>query len=403
MSWLSKISASIFSAANENNLALASVKFDFALVKVDAPLEFSGLGKALSTRRRGDAEDGPYHKTARRLAALFEQKVPSTPKLITAYGLRSSEIIDTPGINPGRSSQFGPFEAFVGADGTAMWAAATSGIPALGLYLLACILARAWQSHEATSIWVELVDQRRKEIEHEARTNCAVSESSLWSTRQEISREDLAQWDASARAWLQSADQAKAKAHTQLSLIIKNSQLPFANSATTYSTIVETWQKAMTCLECLLGGKPQAISDRSVLISFSAWHLYPNLICLGNDIRNVEFDDAFVHPKGVGTIAIEPRSGKAATGTDWSLALSHLCYYGNPKTVKSSIDFTRVNIHQLHIITLGCLFSAWRINKRDFIPAAQWLLKLGEYLRKGASKSTLQGLDWFKNIALADK
>ena len=120
MAGIAKIAASVLSATNDNTLALGSLKLDFSLIKYEAPVEFSGLGAALSTRRRTDAEDGLHHKTARRLAALFEQLIPSTPKLITAYGLRSSEIIQMPGVNPQGSSKHGPFESFVGADGTAM-------------------------------------------------------------------------------------------------------------------------------------------------------------------------------------------------------------------------------------------------------------------------------------------
>lgn len=161
MASLGKMAASVLSATNDNTLALGSLKLDFSIIKYEAPVEFSRLGAALSTRRRTDAEDG----------ALFEHLIPSTPNLITAYGLRSSEIIQTPGINPKGSSKHGPFESFVGADGTAMWAAATSGVPALGIYLLACLLARAWVAKEAISIWVELVEQRRKAIVEEFRSN----------------------------------------------------------------------------------------------------------------------------------------------------------------------------------------------------------------------------------------
>lgn len=304
MAALGKMAASMFSVNNDNTLALGSLKLDFSLIKYEAPVEFSGLGAALSTRRRADAEDGLHHKTARRLAALFEQLVPSTPKLVTAYGLRSSEIIQTPGVNPKGSSKHGPFESFVGADGTAMWAAATSGVPALGIYLLACLLARAWDAKEAISIWVELVEQRRKAIVEEFRNNCPVSESTINCVRQDILRDDLARWDASARAWLLSADQAKIKEQTQLMLVINNCQLPFNGGESTYSKVVQSWQQALSSLEDLLCGKPQEISTRSILLAFSAWHLYPNLIVLGNEVKNIGFHDPLVDLQGVGTIAL---------------------------------------------------------------------------------------------------
>ena len=394
----------MISASNENTLALGSLKLDFSIVKYEAPVEFSGLGAALSSRRRTDAEDGLHHKTARRLAALFEQLIPSTPKLITAYGLRSSEIIQTPGVNPKGSSKHGPFESFVGADGTAMWAAATSGVPALGVYLLACLLAKAWDAKEAISIWVELVEQRRKVIEEEFKSNHAISESSLNSTRQDILRADLAKWDASARAWLLSADQAKIKEQTQLTLVLKNCQLPFSGGESTYSKVIQSWQQALSSMEYLLCGKPQEISDRSILLAFSAWHLYPNLIVLGNQVRNVTFNDPLVNQQGVGTIALQPRPATTNHGTAWSLTLSHLRYYGDPVTVRSHADSSRVTIHELHIIALGGILGTWGIGQREILPVLQWFVDVWQFVCSGTSwKSASSSLDWFGYLAKAAK
>ena len=404
MAGLAKIAASMLSATNDNTLALGSLRFDFSLIKYEAPVEFSGLGSALSSRRRTDAEDGLHHKTARRLAALFEQLVPSTPKLITAYGLRSSEIIQMPGINPEGSSKHGPFESFVGADGTAMWAAATSGVPALGVYLLACLLARAWDAQEAISIWVELVEHRRRAIEEEFRSNHAVSESSLNSVRQDISREDLAKWDASARAWLLSADQAKVKEHTQLMLVLKNCKLPFSGGVSTYTKVIQSWQQSLSSLEDLLCGKPQEISSRSIPLAFSAWHLYPNLIVFGSEVRNVTFHDPLVDQRGVGTIALQPRSSTANQGTVWSLTLSHLRYYGDPVTVQSNPDFSRVTIHELHIIALGSIFSTWDIGQREIVPVLQWFVNVWDFLRSEVSSAKVScSLEWLEYLAAGAK
>ena len=386
----------------EVNNSLASVKFDFTLMKLEAPIEFSGLGAGLSTRRRIEAEDGPHHRTARRLAALFDQLVPSTPKLITAYGIRSSEIIQTPGINPKGSTRHGPFEAFVGADGTAMWAAATSGIPALGVYLLACVLARAWEAKKAISIWVELVEQRRKDIEEGCKHNHHVSDASRMSVLQDIRRDDLARWDASARAWLQSADQAKAKEHAQLMLIIKSAQLPFNDGESTYSKVIEAWRQAMSVLENLLCGRPQEISSRSILVALSAWHLYPDILVLGRQTTPVKFNDCSVDPLGIATIAKEPRSEIAPRFTSWSLTLSHYRYYGDPVTVRSETDFSRVNIQQLHLVALGSLFHAWRVDQRDLLPAAKCLVSLWNFLCQGSPpKHLVKAIPWLEYLAHA--
>ncbi|KAM3065054.1 hypothetical protein ACMFMG_006182 [Clarireedia jacksonii] len=281
MSSIGKLTASLLSAANENTLTLANLNFDFALVKFDAPPEFNALGAALTNTRRKDAESGSTHKTARRLGALFEQLVPSTPKLVKSYGLRVSEIVETPGVNPSGTTKDGPFRDFLGADGISIWAAATSGGFNLGvhapiaMHLLACMLARAWEAKVATSIWVELVQERQKEIENQSSMN---NIAGIMAAQQEITREQLARWDASARAWLRSADEAKLKEQKQLTLITKNIGLPVTGGETTYQSVIHAWQQAMAIFEKILNGMSLQISDGVVLLALSSWHLCPNLI-----------------------------------------------------------------------------------------------------------------------------
>src|SRR5436305_15343859 len=123
MSAPGRIANSLFSATNENTVALANLNFDFTLIKFEAPKEFQAVGETLSHKRLSDAEDGAAHKTARRLGALFESLVPSAPRLLRAYGLRVSEIIKRPNINPHGSRNDGPFQNYLGADGTSIWAA----------------------------------------------------------------------------------------------------------------------------------------------------------------------------------------------------------------------------------------------------------------------------------------
>ena len=92
MAAINKFTASAVSASNENTVALANLNIDFSLVKVEAPVEYQGLRSALSRRRVENAEQGPLHRTARRLGALFEQILPPIKTLAEAYGRRASEI-----------------------------------------------------------------------------------------------------------------------------------------------------------------------------------------------------------------------------------------------------------------------------------------------------------------------
>lgn len=405
MAVVGKLAAGLISAANENTLALASLKFDFSLLKVDAPQEYSALGNALSTRRRREAEDGPQHRTARRLGALFEQVIPSTPHLIKAYGLRASEIINTSGINPQGSPRDGPFEMFVGADGTAFWAAATSGISTLAVYLLACLLAKAWEPKVAVAIWVEIITQRRKEVQEGHQNHQHISESSYLSTLQDISRRELAQWDASARAWLQSAERAKLVQDTQLMLIIKNVNLPFPGGPSVLSQVLTSWRQAMICLDCLLKGEPQVISNQVVLLAFSAWHLYPDLMVLEGSPKKVSFNDTLVDPSGLGTLAFQSRSSDEDYGTTWSLALSHLRYYGDPVVAESDPNFSRITMDQLHLIALGNLLDHWQVKLRDTGLTCQWLIYIWTHLKQqdfSYSKTTKLGnLSWLRIFAEA--
>ena len=92
MTSIGRFAASALSAANENTVALANFNIDFSLIKVEAPVEYQGLRSALSRRRVENAEQGPLHRTARKLGALFAEILPPIKTLAEAYGRRASEI-----------------------------------------------------------------------------------------------------------------------------------------------------------------------------------------------------------------------------------------------------------------------------------------------------------------------
>ena len=381
-----KITNSLLSGTNENNVALATLNFDFCLLKIEAPAEFRSLATAFSTHRRNEAEEGLPHKTARRLGALFEDLIPSTPNLIAAYGKRVSEIVRTPGINPSGRTSHGPFEKFVGADGTSLWAAATSGVAAIGVYLLSCLLARTWDAKESISLWVELVASRKKEVEEAFQNNYIVSSASLMSARQDINREDLARWDHSTRSWLRRADQAKAWEQQQLALILKNVSLSVAGQDSTYASVIEVWRQAMLGIEALLSGKPLSISSGSLFLAIPAWHLFPDLIVLGKETTNVKFNDTLFRSSGIGTVGLQPSPPNDQGGIRWSLALSHFTYYGPPVVVENTQQFSRVSFRELGLIALGSLFSAWMVSSRDLEPSARWLLEIRALLNQSRTQ-----------------
>lgn len=384
---ISRLTNSFFSATNENNFSLGNLNVDFSLVQIAAPKEYEPLASALSTHRRVDAEEGQPHRTAGRLGALFEDVIPSTPNLIKAFGHRVSQILQTPDLNPKGDSTHGPFEKFVGADGTTLWAAATSGVNAIGVYLLSCLLAQAWESKEATALWVELVKQRQTEILTAFGGDQKVSFASLCSARQDIAREDLARWDNSARSWLRSANRARVHECQQLLLITKNLELPIATTNSTYADVMRVWKEAMIGLEALLCGHPVEVSSGSLFLAFSSWYLFPDLIVLGTTPpTHVQFRDALFPPGGRCTVRPEYRTGEDSGGIRWSLTLSHLRYYGDPVVVENDPDTTRVTIRDLMLAVLGYLFKEWQISDRDNAMVAKWLVDLWNLVKTDLEK-----------------
>jgi hypothetical protein len=403
MSSLSRLANSFISATNENTLAFANFNFDFSLVKLEAPQEFVPLGSALSTERRSNAEDGALHQLARKVGALFEQVIPSTPKLLKAYGCRASEIVEAPGVNPKRSRDDGPFESFVGVDGTSVWAAATSGPASIGALLLACMLARMFDDAKvSTAVWVELVHERQKEIERSVGSGEVVSASSVMAARQTISREQLALFDAGARAWLNSADEAKMSEQKRLMLILKNIPAWVSTGTSTYSKVIDAWTKAMKGLEDLLNGMPQEIFEGAILLALSAWHLYPDLVVLANETKKVTFSDTLFPKTGIVTLGIQPTETAAEQGIRWSLTLSHLRYYGDPIRVDSRADNSRVNVRQLCMVALGAFLATWNVLPKAMLDAAAWLDVLWRSLSTRHSSSDIAfAFPWLDVICTA--
>lgn len=317
MSAIGNFTTALASISNEVTVAAAQFNVDFTLMKVEAPAEYQRLGTALSSKRRDQAENGQAHTTARKLGALFEHIIPHTPQLFAAYGQRASEIAESTSQTAVGSHQ-GPFASHVGPDGTSIWAAATSGKRSLAIHLLACMLANVWKGPEATSVWVELVETRKSKILAEFDQSSMQATASLLAARQEITRANLAAWDASARAWLQTADEANQVRQTQLRLIIDNINIPVNNDRDLFSSVMHAWTNALIMVENLISGMPQSVQDGAVLLALSSWHLYPDMLILGPKTIKVEQSDGLVDPGGILTVGLHNSDRETDSGIFWS-------------------------------------------------------------------------------------
>ncbi|KAL9115814.1 MAG: hypothetical protein Q9227_000182 [Pyrenula ochraceoflavens] len=383
MSWIgSKITNAVSSLTNENNVSLANLNVDLALVRLEPPAEFQIIGKALTNQRRKVAEEGSYHSVARCLGALFANIIPTTPRLIKAFGTRVSEIIGSPEANPHGTAEDGPFKEYVGADATSIWASATSGISSIAVLLLACMLARKFDdSRNSVAIWVEIVQIRQNELLADAQAKGLMAD--VVAAQQRILREDLALFDNSVRAWLNTADSVMKKKRKQFDLILDNlTSVPVSAGNSVYEKILHAWKDAMSGFEALLEGKPQNVTDTSILLALSAWNLYPNLIVLSHETIKVDFQDRLFPESGALTAGLEYSDGSLRSpGFRWSLALSHLKYYGEPVKVDVENDNIRIDIQELLIIAFGSLLRKWDIPNASTLTITEWLKEIETTLK----------------------
>ncbi|EQL30988.1 hypothetical protein BDFG_06621 [Blastomyces dermatitidis ATCC 26199] len=236
---ISRFVPSLTAPTVETTLAFANLNFAFSL---GGSKGISWSGNSCPAIVANPPRLGLRISPRGNFGAPFAQVVPSIPKLEEEYGKRVSEIAGSSDINPQGLRSDGIFADYIGADGTPIWAAATSGSPTISVHLLTCMLARVWSAPEAISIWSELVAERKRAL---GTVNHAepLGYGDLLASHVQMSREQLAEWDNRARVWLRRADQAKKIEQTQVKLILDNITVCVnARPPTTYASTIDAWR-----------------------------------------------------------------------------------------------------------------------------------------------------------------
>jgi hypothetical protein len=169
-------------------------------------------------------------------------------------------------------------------------------------------------------------------------------------------------------------------------LIINNVNMP-VNQGTpnfgTYARVVEAWRTAVEALEKLLQGQPQRLAKGSVLLGLASWHLYPDLLVLGEHVTKVDFKDPISEDCAQLTIGLWNPDHDKDEGVYWSLSLSHLRFYGDPVKVTSftTRNASRLNIDELHLLAIGAFNADWgSLCTSNFTQAAEFFVSLDEAL-----------------------
>lgn len=325
--------------------------------------------------------------------------------MIRAYGTRASEICQNANTtNPTSSAKTSElFADYIGVDATSIWAAATSSDSgrSVHIHLLACLLARVWTASEAVSIWDEIIRERRREIASKFENDAAISYASLAAaTQQDISLDQIAAWDASARAWLRTADRVKAKEHTQFNLINKE-LLPVNKEPTLYRSTIRAWISALETMERLLGGASYNIRDGHVMLAISAWHLYPDMVVYGfgddpGGSTEVAMGDGLL--AGGGAISLGLTVDKAMdslAGVYWSMPLGRLKFYGNPiqRTRSLEEDGSRLNFSQLLQAFLGAMLSMWEVTPSNLAGHVDLIIKTCCTFERGRGENAFPAIE----------
>jgi hypothetical protein len=377
---ISRLQAALATATSEVTVAAANLNFDFTLVKYEAPKEYQPLGGILSAKRKENAEHGSIHRLARQLGALFEDVCPASPGLIEAYGKRASEIAKSSASDQKSDTLFSDY---TGIDGTSIWAAATSSKAALHVHLLASLLARMWSAPEAIAIWMELVAERRKSIATKLENGEPLNFSLAAAVGQEITRNQLAAWDTSARAWLCTADEKFERKQKQLELILKNIDLPVVEDSRVFSSVIKAWVTAVETMDKLVRGMPQAVHDGACLLGLSAWHFYPDIAVFSPKVVEITMSDPFVAAGGVLSIglATTPHKSGENNGVYWSLSLAQLRFYGKPVRVERALEIgSRITFPQLDLVIFGVFLAEWQLSSTQGHLAAETISSLVNYL-----------------------
>ncbi|KAJ6779527.1 hypothetical protein PWT90_07848 [Aphanocladium album] len=360
----------------ESTARLVISNYDYSMIKFPPPVEFEELGRSLSSGRRKMAEDGSLHTTARRLAAIFGPLLPQTPTVISKYGLRASEIAKASTGN--LPDGIGFLSRHAGIDGTSIWAGATSGAEAVQVHLLACMLARMWTGPEATSIWVELLEARQVEVQRQLENSGSIDFRILAASKNQISRSQLAEWDASARAWLSIADRFRYMQQKQLLLVLGNKDGHVNSKPVVYESVIKTWVAGLKAMECLVLGSPMVMQTGELSVALLSWHIYPDLNILDPTSRVITQRDPLVPESGILTIGLEGPKDCENKGIRWSLPLAHLRYYGDPVRRTSTITSqgTRLSILEFNMAFFGCILGGWRVDDCDIEKVAEWISRL---------------------------
>ena len=284
-----KIQGALTVATQETTLALANVNVDFSLVRIEAPAEYRRWiypRNGSKTRRHF-----PRHST---IYAKFVQGVRPSGLQYCAVSFDQSQR--WVGLRPIRWICWRGWHKHLGCSN--FWKECCSN-PLVSMY--ACEGMECFGGHQYLGINCRGKEKRTLDLGWKRRIPLRM----FTTGRVSITREHLAEWDASTCAWLRAADTAKEFNQTQLRLIIENFNIPVNRDLQVYNSVTLAWRTAMSTIVDLIQGVSQSLSNEAVLLGLLAWHLYPDLIVLGSVPKCARQNDPLIAPGATVTLGLQ--------------------------------------------------------------------------------------------------
>lgn len=223
----------------------------------------------------------------------------------------------------------------------------------------------------------------------------------LAAAQQDITQAQLAEWDASARSWLRTADRVKYREQKQLMLIVDNVKGCINTMSDTYESVLTAWTNSLTQMEGLIQGISQQAMSGDILLASSAWHLFPDMQVVDPCTALVPQSDPIFKSHVVLTVGLE-KPNLEQNGICWSLLLARLRHYGAPVVSSCAINSSersRLSLTELLQAFLGCFLQGWGDAGTDTVRAVKWLSHTHRILDDTASAGLPQAKAMFSASA----
>ncbi|TKW55831.1 hypothetical protein CTA1_8771 [Colletotrichum tanaceti] len=116
-------------------------------------------------------------------------------------------------------------------------------------------------------------------------------------------------------------------------------------------------------------------------------------------ITNVVFRDVLFRSSAVPSLGLECMTQRGDFNR-WSLALSHLRYYGNPVKVKSEGLLQRVTGDQIWLIALGAILRQWQVDLSNLKDSVIWFGRVGTVIENASQRDAAE-ISWLRKMCKA--